>query len=128
VDRRTASTAFPTRELLLFAVTDRSGLEPGCMPWSFTCERNGNHEMTTTMPFELVQPPHAEQHPRSDTRHGITRTDEYAWMRAENWQEVFRDPSTLDPAIRAHLEAENSYQERLMADTVELRKILFAEM
>jgi oligopeptidase B len=49
-------------------------------------------------------------------------------MRAENWQEVFRDPSTLDPAIRAHLEAENSYQERLMADTVELRKILFAEM
>ncbi len=84
--------------------------------------------MTTTKPFELVQPPHAEQHPRSDTRHGITRTDEYAWMRAGNWQEVFRDPSTLDPAIRAHLEAENSYQERLMADTVELRKILFSEM
>lgn len=84
--------------------------------------------MTTTMPFELVQPPHAEQHPRSDTRHGIRRTDEYAWMRAENWQEVFRDPSTLDPGIRAHLEAENSYQERLMADTVELRKILFSEM
>lgn len=80
------------------------------------------------MPFELVQPPHAEQHPRSDTLHGITRTDEYAWMRAGNWQEVFRDPSTLDPAIRAHLEAENSYQERLMADTVELRKILFSEM
>ncbi|EXL10089.1 S9 family peptidase [Aquamicrobium defluvii] len=84
--------------------------------------------MTTTMPFELVQPPHAQRHPRSDTRHGVTRTDEYAWMRAENWQEVFRDPSTLDPAIRAHLEAENSYQERLMADTAELRKILFSEM
>lgn len=84
--------------------------------------------MTTTMPFELAQPPSPEQRPHSDTRHGIARSDEYAWMRAENWQEVFRDPSRLDPAIRAHLEAENSYQERLMADTVELRKILFSEM
>ncbi|MFC3751868.1 S9 family peptidase [Aquamicrobium ahrensii] len=84
--------------------------------------------MTTTMPFEQAQPPRPEQRPHSDTRHGIARSDEYAWMRAENWQEVFRDPSRLDPAIRAHLEAENSYQERLMADTVELRKILFSEM
>ncbi len=84
--------------------------------------------MTLKTPFEPAQPPHARQHPLSDTRHGVTRTDEYAWMRAENWQEVFRDPSKLDPAIRAHLEAENAYQAKLMADTADLRKALFAEM
>ena len=75
-----------------------------------------------------VAPPRAEQRPQADTHHGITRIDEYAWLRAENWQEVFKDPSSLDPAIRAHLEAENAYQAALMADTEALRKTLFAEM
>ena len=41
---------------------------------------------------------------------------------------MFRDPSVLDPEIRAHLEAENAYQAALMADTAELQKALFAEM
>jgi oligopeptidase B len=56
------------------------------------------------------------------------RTDDFAWLRAENWQEVFRDPSVLDPNIRQHLEAENAYQAALMADTEATRKALFAEM
>ena len=34
----------------------------------------------------------------------------------------------LDPAIRAHLEAENAYQQALMADTEALRGKLFQEM
>jgi oligopeptidase B len=75
-----------------------------------------------------VQPPRPEKRPHADTRHGITRIDDYAWLRADNWQEVFRDPSTLDPAIRAHLEAENTYQQALMDDTAALRKRLFQEM
>ncbi len=78
------------------------------------------------MPF--LAPPPTEKRPVSDTHHGITRTDDYAWLRAGNWQEVFRDPSLLDPEIRAHLDAENAYQAALMADTAELRKALFAEM
>ena len=73
-------------------------------------------------------PPVAEKRAVSDTRHGITRTDDYAWLRADNWQAVFRDPSVLDPAIRTYLEAENAYQTRLMADTVDLQKALFSEM
>ncbi len=75
-----------------------------------------------------VAPPSTEKRPHSDTRHGMTRVDEYHWLRAENWQEVFRDPAVLDPAIRAHLEAENAYQDALMADTAALRKTLFQEM
>jgi oligopeptidase B len=27
--------------------------------------------------------------------------DAYAWLKAENWREVMRDPLQLDPAIRA---------------------------
>ena len=39
-----------------------------------------------------------------------------------------RDPSQLDPAIRAYLQAENDYCERALADTKSLQETLFAEM
>ncbi|MBK8458456.1 MAG: S9 family peptidase [Phyllobacteriaceae bacterium] len=78
--------------------------------------------------FASLAAPQAAKRPVSDTRHGVTRVDDYAWLRADNWQEVFRDPTLLDPAIRAHLDAENAYQAALMADTEGLRKILFEEM
>ncbi len=84
--------------------------------------------MTDTPRFLSIPAPQSDKHPISDTRHGITRTDDYAWMRADNWQDVFRDPSTLDPAIRSHLEAENAYQSSLMADTKDLQVGLFDEM
>ncbi|BCM18298.1 S9 family peptidase [Mesorhizobium sp. J8] len=81
-----------------------------------------------TSAFPAASPPKPEKHPVSDTHHGITRSDDYAWMRADNWQAVFRDPSLLDGRIRAHLEAENAYQAALMAGTADLRGKLFAEM
>lgn len=84
--------------------------------------------MTSTPRFLGIPAPQSEKRPVSDTRHGITRVDNYGWMRAENWQDVFRDPSTLDPAIRAHLEAENDYQTAQMEDTKPLQKHLFDEM
>ncbi len=73
-------------------------------------------------------PPVTEPRPVQDTRHGITRTDDYAWLRADNWQEVMRDPSVLAPDIREVLEAENSYTAAIMSDTEELQDVLFAEM
>ncbi|TIX25093.1 MAG: S9 family peptidase, partial [Mesorhizobium sp.] len=81
-----------------------------------------------TPAFPAASPPTPEKHPVSDTHHGITRSDGYAWMRADNWQAVFRDPSLLDGRIRAYLEAENAYQAVLMAGTADLRGKLFAEM
>ncbi|WP_325261971.1 S9 family peptidase [uncultured Rhizobium sp.] len=81
------------------------------------------------MPFEnLPTPPVAAKKPVTDTRHGITRTDDYAWFRADNWQQMFKDPSILDPEIRTHLEGENAYMEAAMGDTAVLQKTLFAEM
>lgn len=84
--------------------------------------------MNRPQAFPVTNPPETEKRPVSDTHHGISRTDDYAWLRAENWQEMFRDPSLLDAGIRTHLEAENAYQAALMADTAGLRKQLFAEM
>ncbi|MCB1462214.1 MAG: S9 family peptidase [Nitratireductor sp.] len=82
------------------------------------------------MPFDAkaATPPHAAKKPSVSIHHGIEKTDDYAWLRAGNWQEVMRDPSLLDADIRAYLEAENTYQSALMADTEALQKQLFKEM
>lgn len=72
--------------------------------------------------------PAAEKRPHRSIRHGIERTDDYAWLRDENWQDVMRDPSKLDPDVRRYLEAENAYTARVMVDTEELQQALFAEM
>ncbi len=75
-----------------------------------------------------VTPPVAAKRPVSDTHHGITRTDQYAWLRDENWRDVMRDPSALQGDIRSHLEAENAYQAAMMAETEALQETLFQEM
>jgi len=84
--------------------------------------------MSRTKPFADLPSPTAQRRPVADEHHGIKRLDDYAWLRADNWQEVFRDPDVLAPEIRTHLEAENTYQEALMADTADLQKALFKEM
>jgi oligopeptidase B len=73
-------------------------------------------------------PPRAEKRPVTSVHHGTTLIDDYAWLRAENWQDVMRDPGVLDTAIRAHLEAENAYTEARLADTKALQVALFEEM
>jgi oligopeptidase B len=72
--------------------------------------------------------PQAELRPLERTLHDLRLIDEYAWLKAENWREVMRDPFQLDPAIRAYLQAENDYCERALADTKSLQETLFAEM
>ncbi|KAK0724352.1 oligopeptidase B [Lasiosphaeris hirsuta] len=75
-----------------------------------------------------ISAPRAEIRPVTETHHGITRTDDYAWLRASNWQEVLKNPSMLPDDIRTHLEAENAYQESLMSDTVSLQETVFQEI
>jgi len=58
----------------------------------------------------------------------VELVDEYAWLRADNWQEVMRDPSVLDAEIRTYLEAENAYTETALDDTLALQQTLYAEM
>jgi oligopeptidase B len=77
---------------------------------------------------DRVTPPQAERKPTASTWHGVSLVDDFAWLRAANWQEVMRDPGKLDPAIRAYLEAENRYADHVLADTAALQDALFAEM
>ncbi|MFT6670729.1 MAG: oligopeptidase B, partial [Afipia broomeae] len=80
------------------------------------------------MTSKVATPPVAPRRPHSFTHHGITVTDDYAWLKDDNWQEVLRDPSVLKPDIRAYLEAENAYADTVMGHTEPLQKKLVAEM
>jgi oligopeptidase B len=78
-----------------------------------------------------IQPIHAplvEKRPYSTSVHGVEISDEYAWLKAENWQEVLRDPSVLPADIRAVVEAENAYAEAMLAPNQSLQAHLVGEM
>jgi len=81
-----------------------------------------------TFDLDKLAAPAAEQRPAVSTHHGIEMVDNYAWLKADNWQDVMRDPDTLPQDIRTYLEAENDYYSALMADTADLQEVLFEEM
>ena len=80
------------------------------------------------MSFVNFKPPHAEKRPTTITQHGVALSDNYAWLKDENWQQVMHDPSVLQPDIRDYLEAENAYAKLALAPMAELTVTLFDEM
>jgi oligopeptidase B len=72
--------------------------------------------------------PRARQQPVVQPWHGVELVDEFAWLKAGNWQEVMRDPAALDPDIRAYLDAENAYTTASLADIDPLQDAMLAEM
>lgn len=78
--------------------------------------------------MSLPTPPIAPKRPQTIEQLGRTRTDDYAWMKDEGWQQVLRDPKALRADIRQHLEAENAYTQAVLAGTEDLQARLFAEM
>ncbi|QND73243.1 S9 family peptidase [Tardiphaga robiniae] len=81
-----------------------------------------------TKQISSMPAPVAPRHPHSFTTHGITVTDDYAWLKDAKWQEVLRDPSVLEPEIRTYLDAENAYTDSLLGGTAALQTKLVAEM
>ncbi|MDE2603437.1 MAG: S9 family peptidase, partial [Bradyrhizobium sp.] len=75
-------------------------------------------QSTRNKPFAA---PVAPRRPHSFTLHGITVSDDYAWLKDNHWQEVLRDPSILDKDIRNYLEAENDYTDSLLGHTEALQ-------
>ena len=69
-----------------------------------------------------ITPPVAAKKPYSVTHHGITVTDDYAWLRDPGYPEVD------DPAVLAHLNAENAWFETRMAAQQGRIDQLFKEM
>ncbi len=72
--------------------------------------------------------PVADRRPSATRVHGIDLQDDYAWLRASNWQEAMRQPQKLPSDIAAYLVAENAYYEAAMADTAELQARLVEEL
>jgi oligopeptidase B len=63
------------------------------------------------------EPPIARRQRTQTTLHGITLTDDYAWLRQKD-----------DPEVIAYLEAENAYAEANLAPLASLRDDLYREM
>jgi oligopeptidase B len=63
------------------------------------------------------QPPMAEKKTKTTKIHGDTLVDEYFWLREKT-----------NPAVLAHLQAENAYAESWMKPTAELQEKLYNEM
>ncbi len=80
--------------------------------------------------FDLTHPTPAAVPARRTTHaaHGRTLIDDYGWLRAENWQEVLKDPAALPTEIREVLERENRHAEAVLAPTAALQKTLVKEM
>src|SRR5262245_5827196 len=100
-------------------------------PCGHTCCANPRLEIPMSGPADrhaFVKPPRAARQPKVNTWHGVELVDDYAWLKADNWQEVMREPGALDADIRAYLNAENAYCEAQLAETLPLQEELFREM
>ncbi len=64
-----------------------------------------------------IAAPRARVSPTRHETHGVVRTDDYHWLRERG-----------DPAVTAHLEAENAYTQAVMAPTETLQETLFEEI
>src|SRR5687767_6807492 len=64
-----------------------------------------------------LKPPMAEKKTKTTNIHGVTLVDEYFWLREKT-----------NPAVLAHLQAENSYAETVMKPTAALQEKLYNEM
>src|SRR3569623_1509088 len=89
----------------------------------------GRPYMSQTMSTPQPTPPLAERRQHAVTQFGVTRDDPYAWLRADNWQEVMQAPETLPEDIRGYLEAENAYfAEAFEPPHAELTEAIFQEI
>lgn len=66
---------------------------------------------------QTLLPPVARKDHKETTLHGVTLTDDYAWLRDKE-----------NPGVTAYLEAENAYAEAVVAPLANLRDKLYQEM
>ncbi|OYW50567.1 MAG: S9 family peptidase [Novosphingobium sp. 28-62-57] len=72
--------------------------------------------------MSIATPPVAAKQPHTFSHHGLTVTDDYAWLRDPGYPEV------TDKAVLAHLEAENGWFESRMGERKPVIDALFSEM
>jgi len=72
--------------------------------------------------MSIATPPVAAKIPHSFSHHGLTVSDDYAWLRDPGYPEV------TDKTVLAHLEAENAWFESRMGERKPVIDALFKEM
>ena len=80
-----------------------------------TAEHRIGDEVTSS--GDTTGPPMPARHPVVHRAHGDERVDEYAWLRDRD-----------NPAVMAHLEAENAWTERVLEHLGPLRERVYAEI
>lgn len=75
-----------------------------------------------------ILPPKAPKKEKIIKQLGFTRTDPYAWLKDDNWQEVLSNPSKLKKEIKQYLEQENNYANKIMQQTKPLQNKLFLSL
>jgi oligopeptidase B len=75
-----------------------------------------------------ARPPVAARRPVTAEHHGIQHSDDYAWLRTANLEQVLQRPGALERPIRAHLEAENAYARSVVGPNRALEHRLVVEM
>ncbi|MDI2090411.1 S9 family peptidase [Commensalibacter sp. TBRC 16381] len=78
--------------------------------------------------MKKITPPTAPQHPIAINQCGYQRTDSYAWLKDEHWQDVLHNPKVLKKEIEAYLIEENTYTSEYLKETESLQKKLYSEM
>jgi oligopeptidase B len=77
---------------------------------------------------QIAKPPRIVPQLASRTVHGTILEDPFAWLRAENWREVLRNPAAVPKPIAKCLKDENRYAKALLKPIGALQKTLFLEM
>jgi len=71
-------------------------------------------------------PPQVARRPEPVGIFGVTRIDDYAWLKTKDWHSVLRDPATLEPELQAVIAAETAYSDAMLAPTRPLQAKLRA--
>jgi oligopeptidase B len=92
----------------------------GCITgfmWLNACQSDTQQSENATKMKVNATPPIAKSIPKTLTSNGVSRTDNYYWLRERE-----------DPQVIAYLGAENKYFDTIMSDTESLQEKLFNEM
>lgn len=92
------------------------------------CSLFAGSQAIATVRTRTPAPPVTPRRPIRIEQLGRVRIDDYAWLKPANWKDVWRDNTTLDPAIRSHLEEENRYVDAVLEPVKTIQADLLREM
>ncbi|MGI9280312.1 MAG: S9 family peptidase [Endozoicomonas sp.] len=62
-------------------------------------------------------------------QHGISRVDDYHWLRDKNWQKFIAGDLDFDnPAVLEYIQSENAYKDEVMKDYKDVEETLYGEV